>query len=395
MKIPFFRPTIGQAEIDEVTECMKSGWLTTGPKTKQFEQEFAAFIGTKHAVAVNSATAALHLSLESIGLKRGEAVLVPTMTFAATAEVVRYFDAIPILVDCRADNFNIDMDDAHKRAEAAVKSGHTIRAIMPMHYGGQIADIAAICALAKEYHIHIVEDAAHCCPGFYRNDEHSDWQMVGSESDVCCFSFYANKCITTGEGGMACTNNDVLADRMRIMSLHGISKDAWRRFMTGGSWYYEIVAPGFKYNLTDIASSIGIHQVRKANTFLEARRQIAQDYQSLLGDIDGLILPKENANRKHSWHLYAVQVDLPKFSLDRANIIAKLTENGIGTSVHWMPLHMHPYYRATYGYNATDFPVSAESYHKEISLPIFPGMTHEEIGYVASCLRAILSSHRR
>ena len=258
--IPFYKPCIGEAEIEETIQVLRSGWLTTGPRTKAFEAEFGKYLQHKHSVAVNSCTAALHLALEAIGLKEGEAVVVPSMTFAASAEVVRYFNAHPLLVDCRPEDFNLDVVDAARRIEEAIAQGRKVVAIIPVHYGGQVGDVAGVASLASRYGLKIIEDAAHCCPAYYRTDDSSPWLTVGTSADISCFSFYANKTITTGEGGMSCTNSDEYADRMRVMSLHGISKDAWKRFTSEGSWYYEIIAPGFKYNLTDIASAIGLHQ---------------------------------------------------------------------------------------------------------------------------------------
>jgi perosamine synthetase len=387
--IPFYRPSIGQAEIDEVVDTLRHGWLTTGPKTKQFEVEFAAYIGAKHAVALNSCTAALHLALEAIGLKSGQAVLVPTMTFAATAEVVRYFNAKPILVDCRESDFNIDPADAARKLDQARQRGEEVAAVIPVHYGGQIADLPAILGLG----LPVIEDAAHCCPAYYRRND--EWLPVGAESDISCFSFYANKTITTGEGGMACTGNDAYAERMRIMSLHGISRDAWKRFTAEGSWYYEITAPGFKYNLTDIAASIGLHQVRKADRLHAQRTRWATLYTQLLGDVDELILPRQQPDRIHSWHLFAVRLRLSQLTIDRAGCIDELKARGITTSVHWLPLHMHPYYRETYGYRPDDLPCAAALYPELITLPLYPDLTEDEVGYVCRSLQDIVAQHRR
>jgi len=395
MKIPFHLPRIEEEEIAEVVATLRSGWLTTGAKTKQFEAEFALYVGAKHAVALNSATAALHLALEAIGLQKGDVVLVPTMTFAATAEVVRYFDATPILVDCRESDFNIDLNDACRKADEIVSAGGHLKAIIPVHFGGQAVDMLGVLALAKAYNLKVIEDAAHCCPAFYRENQTMPWKSVGSESDVACYSFYANKCITTGEGGMACTNDDNLADRMRIMALHGISKDAWKRFTAEGSWYYEIVAPGYKYNLTDIASSIGLHQLRKANYFRDLRDRVAKTYARLLAETD-LVRPLYiNADRVHAWHLYVIRLKLDSLRIDRAVVIEELKAAGVGASVHWIPLHMHPYYRQTYGYQSEDLPIAARVSRENISLPIFPGMKDEEIAYVVDHLLALLEKHRR
>lgn len=395
MRIPFHVPSIGEDEINEVVSTLRSGWLTTGPKTKQFEAEFAKYIGAKHAIALNSATAGLHLALEAIGLRKREAVLVPTMTFAATAEIVRYFDAKPILVDCREDDFNIDVEDARRQAQLAVARGDKLKAIIPVHYAGQVVDMAGVNSLAREFGLRVVEDAAHCCPAYYRDQPSAPWKSVGSESDITCYSFYANKCITTGEGGMACTNDDTLAERIRIMSLHGISKDAWKRFTSEGSWYYEIVAPGYKYNLTDIASAIGIHQLRKADYFRNERERVAKLYQEGLRSLGEVIVPKQHPDRIHSWHLFVIRLKLEMIGCDRAQIIQELKLAGIGTSVHWMPLHMHPYYREKYGYRREDLPVSARLFDEIISMPIYPGMTEVYVRTVCDVLTEIIGRHRK
>jgi perosamine synthetase len=433
LRIPFYKPSLGQAEINEVLDTLQSGWLTTGPKTKQFEREFAEYMNQEHAVAVNSCTAALHLALEAIGITADDAVLVPTMTFAATAEVVRYLGANPILVDCRESDFNLDIADAEMRLQAALHQGLRVAAIMPVHYAGQIGDMAGITELASRYQLKIVEDAAHCCPAFYRSDKvlapppngappiafpardlaHASiagdgeawavdrenenpgcWLPAGAEADISCFSFYANKCITTGEGGMACTGNAAYADRMRIMSLHGISRDAWKRYTAEGSWYYEITAPGYKYNLTDIASSIGLHQLRRAKDLHTKRSNLARLYQEKLGDIDELVLPVEMPDRFHSWHLFVLRLRLDQLaSLSRVEFIAGLHEAGIGTSVHYLPLHMHPYYRDKFGYRPEDLPCMAQIYPEIVTLPIYPDLTEGDVEYVCDCIRQLLGRH--
>lgn len=393
--VPFFKPSITESEVDEVVDTLRSGWLTTGPKTKRFEEEFAQYIGQPTAVAVNSCTAALHLALEAIGVKRGDRVVVPTMTFAATGEVVRYFGAEPLLVDCRTDDYNLDVEDAGRRIEEAVTRGERVVAIIPVHYGGQVCDVAGVQRLAKKYGLKIVEDAAHCCPAHYRDDADSPWKSVGAEAEISCYSFYANKTITTGEGGMACTSDAELADRMRVMSLHGISKDAWKRFSSEGSWYYEIVAPGFKYNLTDIASALGLHQLRRADEFRAQRCHWAGRYTELLKDVDELVLPSEQPDRRHSWHLYEIRLKMDRLTIDRGAVIQKLRERNITTSVHWLPLHQHPYYRETYGYQAEDYPAAAAVYPGLVTLPLFPGMTEEQVMHVADSLKTILAGALR
>jgi len=391
LPIPFYKPSIGEEEINEVVDTLRSGWLTTGPKVKQFEAEFSQYLGHRHSIAVNSCTAALHLALEAIGLKAGQFVVVPTMTFAATAEVVRYFNAVPLLVDCRPSDFNLDVIDAHRKICEARARGDEVVAIVPVHYGGQIGDVAGVRALAKEFNLRVIEDAAHCCPAWYRENENEPWLPVGSSAEISCYSFYANKTITTGEGGMACTDSEEHADRMRLMSLHGISRDAWKRYTADGSWYYEIIAPGFKYNLTDIAAAIGLHQLRKADKMHEQRAQRAQLYTELLADVDDLIVPRELPNRIHSWHLYPIRLQKTGKRADRSNVISELRAAGISTSVHWMPLHLHPYYREALGYKPSDCPCATSIYPELISLPLYPDLTPQEIERICDTLKKTLT----
>jgi perosamine synthetase len=398
MKLPFFRPSLTEREIDEVVATLRSGWLTTGPRAKQFEDDFARYVGARHAVAVNSCTAALHLALEAIGLRRGDLVIVPTMTFAATAEVVRYFDATPVFVDC--DPVTLCPDPgAIRRTIDALAAGQPVaglappygplRAILPVHYGGQMADVDAIAAIARDHGLVVIEDAAHTVPAFTRAGAAAPWRAVGTTAPLTCFSFYANKCITTGEGGMVVTDSDAYAERMRVMSLHGMSKDAWKRFTAEGSWYYEIVAPGFKYNLTDVAAALGLVQLRRADELWRARREVASWYHDALAALPGISRPVELADRQHAWHLYAIQLDLSIWTGGRAAFIEGLRERGIGASVHWMPLHLHPYYRKTYGYGEGLHPTAEAAWPRLVSLPIFPGMSRDDVGLVAEAIRAM------
>lgn len=410
-KIPFYKPSLDESEIQEVVDTLKSGWLTTGQKTKQFERDFGSYIRQPHAIALNSCTAALHLALEAIGIKAGDGVVVPTMTFAATAEVARYLGAIPLLVDCRESDFNLDVQDADRRIQAALARGQNVRAIIPVHYAGQVGDVAGYRDLAKRYDLKIVEDAAHCCPAFYREEAGATagdvtdrasssaeriaagWQPVGTSADISCFSFYANKCITTGEGGMACTANDAYADRMRIMSLHGISRDAWKRYTGEGNWYYEIIAPGYKYNLTDVASAIGLHQLRKADALHRRRSEIAEMYRRRLERVEELVLPKVEPHRIHSWHLYVLRLKLSKLSINRTDFVAELTKMGIGISVHYTPLHMHPYYREVFGYQPSDLPCMQRVYDEIFTLPLFPDLTEAEINRICDSVESLISRH--
>jgi perosamine synthetase len=376
--IPFFAPSIGKAELHSVVETLQSGWLTTGARVACFEADFAQRIGCRHAVAVNSGTAALQLALDAVGVAGGDEVLVPSMTFAATAEVVVHLGARPILVDCCAHTLNIDLADLESKITAKTK------AVVPVHYGGQPCDMDRILELARTHNLRVVEDAAHALPAWYGD------RTVGTIGDVTCFSFYANKTITTGEGGMITTDDDELAERMRIMSLHGISKDSWKRFSAEGSWYYEILAPGYKYNMTDIAASLGIHQLARCDEFWEARRRCAELYDAAFADVPEIRTPSVELNVQHAWHLYVIQLELDQLSIDRNTFIEKLNEAGIGTSVHYLPLHMHPYYRETFGYSPEDLPVAKAVYERIISLPIYPRLSEEDVEYVAETVKRIV-----
>ncbi len=400
--INYHRPAIGADEIREVTACLKSGWLTTGMRTKQFEADFAKYTDAKFAVAMNSCTAALHLALEAVGIKEGDLVIVPTMTFAATAEVVRYFNAIPVLVDVNEKDFCINLDQVQevirkirsgRQVKGVPKKHNGVKAVMPVHYGGQPYDVNRCRKICRKYGLFLVEDCAHVCPAHYK-DEKGEWQYAGKGADIACYSFYANKTITTGEGGMATTDRQEWADRMRIMCLHGISKDAWKRFTKSGTWYYEIVAPGYKYNLTDIASSIGIHQLKKAGSFMTERRKIAAAYGKALKGIPGITLPAENPDTRHSWHLYVIRIDGAVTGVHRNEAYEMMKEAGIGCSVHYIPLHMHPYYREKYGFKKGDFPVAEKLFDQCLSLPIFPGLKKTEFERIVSTLKKIAGAGR-
>jgi perosamine synthetase len=394
MHVPFFRPSVTDAEVKEVEDTLRSGWLTTGPKTKRFEEEFAAAVGAPHALAVNSCTAALHLAIEALGLRPGQGVLVPTFTFAATAEVVRYFGADPILVDCDPVTLNIDLADAEARL--AAHGADKVAGIVAVHYAGLMLDVDALRALAGRHRLWVVEDAAHAFPAAWRPSPSSAWQRCGDRtSDVACFSFYANKTITTGEGGMAVTADERLAERMRVMSLHGLSRDAWRRYQKGGSWNYDIVAPGFKYNMTDVAAALGLPQLRRAEALRLEREAVARRYLAGFAGLESIELPPAPPDRVHSWHLFAVRLRLEALTVSRAQFVEALGERGVQCSVHWKPLHLHPYYVETYGYAADHCPVAAGTWPRLLSLPIFPGMRDEEIAYVVDTVRNLCREFAR
>lgn len=375
MEVPFHRPSIGDEEIDEVIQTLRSGWLTTGAKTRLFEQRFAAAVGAPLAVAVGSCTAALHLALEALGLGPGDAVLVPTMTFAATAEVVRHLGAQPLFVDCAPDTLLIDLEHARARAAEHVAGGGRVAGILPVHVGGVMVDLARARAIADEVGGWVVEDAAHAFPAAWRPSPSAEWRVCGSgEADVTCFSFYANKTITTGEGGMAVTRRPELEARMRAMSLHGLSRDAWRR---DGDWSYEILAAGFKYNMTDLQAALGIHQLARAEALREERAAICAEYGRALAACEEVELPPQSEDRRSSHHLYYLRLRLDRLRVDRATFIQELASRGVRTSVHWRPLHLHAYWRGGVP-EADSLPVATALWPRLVSLPIFPDMSAAE-----------------
>ena len=381
--IPFHKPAIGEDEIQSVVETLRSGWLTTGSNVKRFEEDFARYVGCKHAVAVNSGTAALHLALDAVGIKEGDEIIVPTMTFAATAEVVLYFKAKPVLVDCHIDTFNLDPTQIEDAITPKTK------AIIPVHMAGQPCDMDEILSIAKKHDLRVIEDAAHALPAGYHG------YTIGTIGDITCFSFYATKTITTGEGGMATTDNSEWAQRMRMMSLHGISHDAWKRYTKEGSWYYEVLSPGFKYNLTDIAAAIGIEQLKKCNEFWQARQRIARIYEKAFAELEEVQVPVCRKDLQHAWHLFVIQLNLERLRINRNQFVDALRESEIGTSVHFIPLHMHPYYRDKFGYKPGDFPNASRVFERIVSLPIYPKMTEAEVERVVEAVRSIATQYRQ
>jgi len=379
--IPFSVPDIGNSEINEVVDTLKSGWITTGPKVKQFESDFQSFIGSDvEAIAVNSATAGLHLALEALGVSEGDEVIIPSLTFTATAEVVRYLGANVRIVDINPVTLNIDI----KAIRAAITS--KTKVIMPVHYAGLSCNMDEILLLAKEFDLKVVEDAAHALPTTYRGD------MIGSlESDITVFSFYANKTMTTGEGGMVVTRNSDLAKRMKIMRLHGIDRDAFDRFQSKKpAWYYEVVAPGFKYNMTDIAAAMGIHQLKKLPGFLDRRQYLAKRYFDSLVDLP-LTLPVDDVDGgSHSWHLFVIRVQ-DNSPVNRDELIQILSDQGIGSSVHYVPLHRQHYWRDKYQLTIDMFPVTDKAYQAMLSIPLYTAMSDEQQDRVIQVLREALT----
>ena len=378
--IPFALPDFGPEEANEVIACLKSGWLTTGKRVAQFESDFAEYIGAKYALAVNSATAGLHLGLEAAGVKEGDEVIVPVCTFTATAEVVRYLGADPVFVDIEPRAFNLDVD----RLKAAITS--KTKAIMPVHFGGQSCDMHPIMELAYAHGLKVIEDAAHSLPCTY------DGRRIGTIGHATAFSFYATKTLSTGEGGMVTTDSDEIAKRIRIMRLHGIDRDVWDRYNSKKpSYYYEVVAPGFKYNMPDLMAAIGIHQLKKADRFYQRRRTIAGRYTEALKGLPLRTPEALNPGDQHSWHLYVIQLELESIGMSRDEFIEAMTGCGVGTSVHFIPLHLHPYWRDRYGLQPEDFPNALDCFQRAVSLPIYPRMTDEDVEHVIDAVKEILS----
>ena len=378
--LPFALPEIDDDELREVTQVLASGWITTGPKVKEFEERFAAYVGATHAVAVNSCTAALHLALEAAGVRRGDRVVTTPYTFAATAEVIRYFQATPVFVDVEPTTLNLDP----LKLEAALDGA---RAVIPVHLAGFPCRIDEIRSVAHRHGATVIEDAAEALPTRVGR------RMVGALSDFTCFSFYATKSVATGEGGMVCTEDAGRAERCRLMSLHGISRDAWKRYRADGSWCYEIVAPGYKYNMTDLAAALGLAQLRKVDRMWARRVEIARLYDDALGEIPKLELPHRDPAHQHAWQLYMLRLRLDRLRIDRAEFVDELKRRNIGASVHFIPLHIHPYYRETYGYAPEDFPVAYREFMREVSLPIYSRMTDADVADVVGAARAIVAEH--
>jgi dTDP-4-amino-4,6-dideoxygalactose transaminase len=375
LKVPFHRAPVGDDEAHAVCEVIRSGWMTMGPKTFEFEKEFAKYVGAREAIALSTGTAALHLALEAAGVREGDEVLLPTTTFTATAEAVTYLKARPVLADVDPLTMNLDPEDAARRITPRTK------AIIPVHLGGQPCDMAELQTLARKHGLRVIEDAAHALPSEYRG------KRIGQISEFTCFSFYATKTLTTGEGGMVTTENPTAAARIRLMRLHGIERDAWKRYRDDGSWRYEVLEAGFKYNLTDLQSAIGLVQLAKCDAMWQARRRIAQLYTDAFSSFDELFLPEVRFDRSSSWHLYILRLRPDRLCVDRAAFIQALSARGVSCSVHFIPLHLQPYYQRAYGYKPGDFPNAEKQYESCLSLPIFPTMTDREIEHVIGAVQ--------
>jgi dTDP-4-amino-4,6-dideoxygalactose transaminase len=389
-QIPFSRVSLGGNELKYLTEVLNSGWLTTSGKAFAFEKLFAEKIGVKYACAVNSCTAALHLALEAVGIGKGDQVVVPAMTFTATSEVVRYLQADPIFTDVE---YGTSMISSEILLNTLNKSDR-IKAVVPVHYGGQSLELTndkgeGIYEICKKINIPVIEDAAHAFPTKLNN------RFVGSIGDATCFSFYANKTITTGEGGMLTTNSEWIYNRVKLMRLHGINKDVWNRFTNGKTnWEYEVVAPGYKYNISDLNAAVGLAQLERADYFREQRQRCAKFYMNELNDIDVLDLPViKGPSENHSWHLFPVIVK-PCSPVSRNRFIEIMADHGIGTSVHYKPLYRMSYYRDRYGLNENDFPNAEKIWKGTVSLPIYPCLSNSELKYICKIIRKILKPYK-
>jgi dTDP-4-amino-4,6-dideoxygalactose transaminase len=380
--LPFHQPSIDDAEIAEVVDTLRSGWLTMGPKTLRFEEEFADYVGAKFAVALNSCTSALHLALDVLGIRPGDEVITSVYTFTATAAVILHLGGRPVLVDIQPDTLTMDP------VQVAAKISSRTRAIVPVHMAGVPCDMDPLLELAARHDLHIVEDAAHTLPAQYKD------RLIGSIGDMTAFSFYATKNITTGEGGMITTDSSDYADRLRVRRLHGISRDAWKRYTSEGNWYYEVEYPGFKYNPTDLSSALGLQQLRRADRFHAIRDYYASLYQLGLSDLPEVTLPEPPTWGSHSWHLYIIRLKLDELTIDRNAFTRLLREENIGVSVHFIPLHLHPYYRNRFGYRPADFPNALQAYEGAISLPLYPRMTEADVWDVIRAVRCIVEGHR-
>ncbi|QQS05315.1 MAG: DegT/DnrJ/EryC1/StrS family aminotransferase [Fibrobacterota bacterium] len=380
--LPFALPDLGQEEIDEVVDSMKSGWITTGPKAARFEKEFASYVGAKFSFAVNSATSGLHLALDAIGLERGDKVITTPYTFTATSEVIRYFDADPIYSDIDPRTLNLDMDKLEETVKRAVtEHGGKVKAIMPVHMAGQACPMAKIMDLARRFGLKVVEDAAHALPTT------SEGRMVGSIGDITVFSFYATKTLATAEGGMVVTDDETFAKRIKVMRLHGFNRDAWDRYNSPkAAWYYEIVAPGYKYNMPDICAAMGIHQLAKCESFSKQRNEMAGFYFRELAGLDGVELPHvEIPSDRHAWHLFIVQMR----EQWRDIFFEKMQAMGIGCSVHFIPLHLHPYWRDRYGFTPDSFPLATSAFRRALSLPLYTRMSQGDLRRVVDAFKEV------
>ena len=392
--LPFALPSISDEETAEVVDSLRSGWITTGPKVKRFELDFAEYVDSKHAIAVNSCTAGLHIALTALGISPADEVIVPTLTFCSTANVIVHLGACPVLVDV-GDDFNVTPE----AIEAAITP--RTKAIVPVHYGGQSCDLEAIYEVASHHNLAVVEDAAHAVGATYHGHKIGSNALSLAERGgqgvrvITVFSFYATKNMTTGEGGMITAADDALAEHMRLLTLHGMSRDAWKRYTSAGSWYYEVVMAGYKNNMTDIQAALGIHQLHRLDDFIATRQRYARLYDEALADLQEVETPVVRSDRNHVYHLYVIRLELDRLAMDRAQFIEALKAHNIGASVHFIPVHLHPFYQERFGYRRGDLPQVEAIYDRIVSLPLYPRMTEADVYDVIQAVRHIVTTNRK
>lgn len=383
--IPFHVPDIGEEEINEVVDTLRSGWVTTGPRTERFESDFRDYLGCRHALAVNSGTAGLHLALAACGIGPGDEVITTPLTFCATVNVILHVGATPVLADVGPDG-NIDPSSIADRITPRTA------AIMPVHLAGKPCDMDAIWEIARRHKLRVIEDAAHSVEARYRG------LTMGSplgQSDAVAFSFYATKNMTTGEGGMVVTNDESLDQKMRSLCLHGISRDAWNRYKQNGSWFYQVLSAGFKYNMSDIQAAMGIHQLRKLDRLAERRKELVGLYKEELGGMPQLELPEDASDGCHSWHLFAIRLNLDKLTIDRREFIEQLNRSGVGTSVHFIPIQLHPFFEPWADLSCNYCPRALALYERIVSLPLYPSLTNSQIKEISDRVKQIVETNTR
>lgn len=394
MHVPFFKPTIDDTDKKNINQVIDSGWLTTGKWCKEFEKKFEEFIGVRNCVAVNSATAALHLSVVASKIRSDEYVLVPTMTFAATAEILYYLGIHPILVDCNMTDLCISLEDAKKKILQANRNGKKVTGIIPVHYAGKMCDMDLVDDFADEFDLEIIEDAAHCCGSKYFSKKNKQWLAKSPKSLTQCYSFYCNKCITTcGEGGMVVSDSSEISEKIRSLSLHGLSTSAWERFGKKGSIFYDIAQVGYKYNLTDVAAAMGCAQLDKENHLKTKRTEAVRLYKQLLKSNPYVtFLSDDEENFIHSYHLFVIRYKQQSpSSITRDQLLQSLKDNDIVTSVHWKPLHLHTFYKKQ-GLQDCDLPNATQLFSEIVSLPLFADITKDQIVYVVNTLNRLLNA---
>lgn len=380
--LPFSPPLIEEEEINEVIDTLKSDWITTGPKTKKFEEEFKSYINAIGSLALSSCTAALHTALVALGIGSGSEVITTPMTFCSSVSVIEHAGAKPILVDVESDTLNINP----LKIEKAITS--KTKAILPVHYAGHPVELDTIHAIAEKYNLAVIEDAAHAFPAKYKG------RYIGSGDNPVAFSFYATKNLTTAEGGML-TGAPELIDKARIISLHGMNRDAWKRYSKEGDWYYEVVMPGFKYNMTDIQASLGLWQLRKIERLQARRKEIVEMYNKAFSKIESLEIPTVRPEVEPAWHLYILRLNLNTLKIGRNKFIEELKKRNIGTSVHFIPIHIHPYYRDKYGFKPEDYPIAYQNYLRIITLPLYPKMTDQDVNDVIEAVLDIVNIYKK